>query len=224
MWVRLKALWLRKLLLTVVLNLGFWASYAWLGRHAVFQPWTPPLTWFDRTIPFQPQPWGWIYLSQFLFTGGLPWLVDTKEGLRRYSVGLVVMSLTSFAVFLFFPVASPRPAAPEVSVAMAVILGYDGPWNAFPSLHAGFLIYMGRLVWRMFGREAPLMLGVIAVSWGGAILYATIATRQHYALDLVAGALIGALSDWIAWRTYVPRNAVMTMARSKGVTSQEGCK
>jgi membrane-associated phospholipid phosphatase len=202
----------------------FWSGYAWLGRHAVFQPWTPPQTWFDRVIPFQPQPWGWIYLSQFIFTGGLPWLIDTKEFLRRYSVGLTVMSLACFVVFLFFPVASPRPAALDASGAMAVIIGYDGPWNAFPSLHAGFLIYMGRLAWRMFGRETRVTVGVIAVSWGGAILFATIATRQHYALDLIAGALIGAASDWIAWRRYVSRNAVTTMARSNGVMSQEGCK
>ena len=106
----MRAHWQLKLLLTVVINVGFWAGYGWLGRNPVFPPWMPPRVWLDTAIAFQPEPWAWVYLSQFLFTGGLPWLIDTQDGVRRYSVGLVAMSAASFAVFLFLPVASPRPS------------------------------------------------------------------------------------------------------------------
>lgn len=224
MFARLRAHWQFKLLLTVVINLGFWAGYGWLGRSPVFPPWMPPQVWLDTAIPFQPEPWACVYLSQFLFTGGLPWLIDTRDGVRRYSVGLVAMSAVSFAVFLFWPVASPRPAGLIASGAMAVILGYDGAWNAFPSLHAGFLVYMARLAWRMFGGVAPVAVALVTAAWGVAILYATIATRQHYVVDLVAGAAIGATADWVAWSRGVPRRAAMTMERSRAVASHDGSK
>lgn len=220
----MRAHWQLKLLLTVVINVGFWAGYGWLGRNPVFPPWMPPRVWLDTAIAFQPEPWAWVYLSQFLFAGGLPWLIDTQDGVRRYSVGLVAMSAASFAVFLFLPVASPRPAGVIASGAMAVILGYDGTWNAFPSLHAGFLVYMARLAWRLFGGAAPGTVGLVTAAWGAAILYATIATRQHYAVDLAAGAAIGAAADWLAWSSEGRRRAATTMERSRGVASQDGCR
>ncbi len=223
MIARLKAQWRFKLRLTLLINVFFWAGYGWLGRHTVFPRWVPPLTWLDTTIPFQPRPWAGVYLSPFLFTGGLPWLIDTRDGVRRYSVGLAVMSAVSFVVFLLLPVASPRPPEVAVEGAMAVILGYDGTLNAFPSLHAGFLAYMARLAWRMFGGAAPVTVGVVTMVWGSAILYATIATRQHYALDLVAGVLVGILADWVAWGSPGSRRATTT-ARSTEAASHDGCK
>ena len=75
----MRAHWQLKLLLTVVINVGFWAGYGWLGRNPVFPPWMPPRVWLDTAIAFQPGPWAWVYLSQFLFTGGLPWLIDTQD-------------------------------------------------------------------------------------------------------------------------------------------------
>ena len=106
----MRAHWQLKLLLTVVINVGFWAGYGWLWRNPVFPPWMPPRVWLDTAIAFQPEPWAWVYLSQFLFTGGLPWLIDTQDGVRRYSVGLVAMSAASFAVLFFCPL--PRPGPP----------------------------------------------------------------------------------------------------------------
>jgi membrane-associated phospholipid phosphatase len=221
---RLQAHWRLKLRLTVVLNLFFWAGYALLSRHAFFPLHTLPLTWLDRTVPFQPEPWGWVYLSQFLFTGTLPWLIPTNAGLRRYVTGLIFMSTVSFAIFLFFPVASPHPSSLTATGAMGWIVGYDGPFNAFPSLHAGFLIYMASLTWRMFrGRLSGAVIcgGLV---WGALILYATLATRQHYALDLVAGAALGYAADRLAWRGSSGASAAATMALSNGVASHDGCK
>ena len=85
---RLHAHWRHKLLLTVLLNALFWTGYAFLGRKTFFPTWTPPLTWVDTVVPFHPHGWSWVYLSQFLFTGTLPWLLDGREALRRYVVGV----------------------------------------------------------------------------------------------------------------------------------------
>lgn len=219
-----RAEWRLKLALTAVLNLVFWTGYSWLGRHTFFPVRTPPLTWLDRAIDYQPVFWGWVYLSQFLFTGTLPWLIDSRDKLRRYVVGLALMVGVSFACFIFFPVHSPRPGGADASGAMAVILAYDGRYNAFPSLHAGFLAYMACVLGRMLGRRISVFGWFVAAIWGGAILYSTLATRQHYALDLVAGGLVGLLASWVAWRGTSHASAAAATARSSPVASQAGCK
>jgi hypothetical protein len=221
---RLRAHWKFKLGLSVLLNALFWAGYGYLGRYALFPLRTIPLTWLDRNIPFQPEPWAWVYLSQFLLTGILPWLLAGRDEIRRYATSVGVLSLSSFLIFLFLPVASPRPDLAATTGAMRFIAAYDGSLNAFPSLHAGFLVLMARLAWRMGGPVRTPLAVTAGIGWGGAILYATLATRQHYALDLAAGAGLGWLADWLASRT-TPRVAVAaTTSRSSGMTFQAGCR
>jgi membrane-associated phospholipid phosphatase len=221
----LQSLWRQKLLLTVLLNLAFWAGYSLFARTAFFPLRTPPRTWLDAAIPFQPEPWAWIYLSLFVVASVLPWLIDSRDVLRRYVTGFAVMSVVSFAVFFFFPVASPRTVEPATAGgAIKWILTFDGPMNAFPSLHAAFLAYLARLTWRMFQGKLSRWSVAAGVVWGAAILYATIATRQHYAIDLMAGASIGVLADWLAWRRASGVRAATTMSRSSDVAFHEGCK
>ena len=196
---RLRTCWRLKLLLTVALNLFFWAGYGYLSRHAWFPLVTPPLTWVDRIVPFQPAGWSGIYLSEFAFTAIVPWLITSREALRRYAIGLLMLSSVSFLCFLFMPVASPRPAAAGGEGLHRFIVQWDGSYNAFPSLHAGFLVYTFALAWRMFpGGNRPWAWALGAI-WGLSVLYSTVATRQHYFLDLPAGAVIGAAADALAW-------------------------
>ena len=67
---------------------------------------------------------------------------------------------------------------------MAWIVGWDGPLNAFPSLHAGFLIYTAALTWRMFRGQCSPNVIVGGVLWGALILMRRSPPGQHYALDL----------------------------------------
>jgi membrane-associated phospholipid phosphatase len=226
LWARLCARitshWKKKLLLTLALNLFFWVGYAWLGHHAVFPRRDVPETWLDTLIQFSPQPWGWIYLSQFLYTGTLPWLIVSKPGLRRYVVGLLWMCGISFLAFLFFPTAGPRAEYQGQNFAVALIQHYDGVLNAFPSLHAAFLVYTFGLGWRLFpGRLPPSFIGACLV-WAGLILYSTLATKQHYALDLMAGCLLGFGADRMAWGNFAVCKEARTMSRSSGKASQAG--
>jgi membrane-associated phospholipid phosphatase len=223
---RAQALWRQKLLLTVAINGLFWTGYSFLARNAWFPLRTPPRTWLDSAISFQPDPWACVYLSQFIVASVLPWMIDTRESLRRYVAGVALMSALSFAVFVFFPVASPRGMdARVVSGAMKLIVTCDGAMNAFPSLHAAFVVFLARMAWRMFRDSLPRWFFLAGAGWSIAILYATIATRQHYAADLIAGGALGALADWFAWRRRPPgMSAATTISRSSGVAFQDGCK
>lgn len=214
--------WRLKICLGLALNCVFWSGYGLLAHHAFFPLCTMPLTWLDRMVTYQPEPWGWVYLSQFAVSGILPWLLSKKEALLRYSAGAAFMGAISFTVFLFCPVAGPRPAGADLSQSLKLITSYDGTFNCFPSLHAAFMFYLGALAWRMFGRARPRVVVGVALTWGGAILVSTLATKQHYALDLLAGGLLGLAADWLAWRG-ADITVAMTSLKSES-RSHEGDK
>ncbi len=158
------------------------------------------MTWFDVWAGFHPRPWAWIYESIFLLTGIIPWLIVSRDELRRYVLGFALLSVVSFLFFVIFPVASPRPASLEASPLLIFITRVDGPLNAFPSLHAGCLVYNLALLRHLFGRRLnPFVAGPLLI-WAALILFATLATKQHYALDLLAGGLLGWIADWVVWR------------------------
>jgi membrane-associated phospholipid phosphatase len=215
MLARLKTHWRLKLLLFLAINSIFWTCYQILSRHAFFPLRTVPATVVDEVIPMRPGFWSWVYLSQFLVTGLLPLLLTTREEIRRYASSLAFMSLVGFSVFFFFPTRGPRPSQIEGSLAMQIIAGADGPLNALPSLHAAFVVCMSCLAWRMFGLRAI----ALAFVWGIAILYSTLATKQHYALDVLAGGVLGWLADWLSWRG---ASAAATIPVSSGMASQCG--
>ncbi len=123
----------------------------------------------------------------------------SRAELRRYTAGFVVLSGLSFVIFALFPVASPRPANLGENATLIFITRVDGPLNAFPSLHAGFLIYTLLLCRRLLGRQMNAGMSALLLVWAILILFATLATKQHYALDLLAGGVIGWAADWLAW-------------------------
>jgi len=76
--------------------------------------------------------------------------------------------------------------------------------NACPSLHVSFAIFSG--VWLdSILREirAPGLVRLLNWLWCAGIVYSTLATRQHVALDVYAGTVLGvvvALLHLGAWR------------------------
>jgi membrane-associated phospholipid phosphatase len=223
-WVAcIAALWREKLCLTVALNIVFWSAYFFLSRHALFRTHPLPMTWLDNWAGFRPYPWVWIYESNFLLVGAIPWFIVTRDELRRCVAGFILLAAVSFAIFVVFPVASPRPADLGTNPFMLFIARADGPLNAFPSLHASTLIYTIALARRIPGRKLSPIVFTTLVLWAALILFGTLATKQHYAIDLLAGGLIGWAADWAVWRNGSPgESAVAKTRRNKDVASQVG--
>lgn len=220
---RFKAIWQLKLGATMVLSVIFWTGYLYLSRNAFFTLHELPMTWLDIWAGYRPQPWAWIYESVFLLTGIIPWLTVTREQLRRYLTGFALLSLASFAIFVLFPVASPRPTGVQSTPFLIFITHVDGPLNAFPSLHAGCLVYNLALVKRLFkGAIHPLVTSGLWI-WAILILFGTLSTKQHYALDLLAGGILGWTADWLVWRSFAVKDRATANTRCKSdATSQLG--
>jgi membrane-associated phospholipid phosphatase len=213
-----------------MISVLFWPVYIFLSRHALFAAHSLPVTWLDRWAGFQPHGWAWMYESNFLLTASIPWMMTSRHELRRYVVGFALLSGASFLIFALFPVASPRPASLDGDALLILITRLDGPLNAFPSLHAASLIYTLALARRLLSApshrppaNAPQVLLAVLLVWTVLILWATMATKQHYALDLLAGGFLGWAADWFAWRGSTDGASARASTRRKvGVASQPG--
>jgi len=200
---RVRACWPEKVAVLLGLTVGICAPYFTLQRVAAFPLRVLPVTPLDRWVAFDPR-WVAAYLSLALLVPIAPLLASSREELARYAKGLAILCLPCFAAFLLFPVAGPRPDAAPGHELYRALISWDGPRNAFPSLHAGLavfsLLFAYRVTWEGLPRRDRLALGIFGSLWGAAILYSTLATRQHWALDLAPGALLAGAAHALAWR------------------------
>ncbi len=176
-----------------------------MQRVILFPTRSVPLVWLDRAIPFQPR-WVWVYLSLYLLNPVAPLLARSGQDLLRYARGILFLFASGLACFLLFPVAGPRPFAPEGEWLYNRLIALDRPYNSFPSLHAACAVYA--VLFATYASTDSSRPGLrkfllcCAWLWVGLILYSTIATRQHFALDLPPGIFLA----WLAARVCFDRN------------------
>ena len=210
---RLLDRWRTKAMLTLVLPLvwgiPYFALQRWEGRGAQ----TFPLSPVDEAIAFSPG-WIWIYESLLLFLPIAPWLAVGGESLRRYVRGALFLCGAAFLVFALFPVDAPRPGELPTTGLYAFVVGFDRVGNAFPSLHVGWAVYTLLFALRRLRLRAPegAAFALFSIPWVVAIAYSTLATKQHYFIDVVAGVGLAFVSHaWASWGLRVPAALPVTV-------------
>jgi membrane-associated phospholipid phosphatase len=192
LWQRLSRLWYIKATFTTLGIGGFFIAYFWVMRHPVSPVTVMPLTVVDRAIPFQPGSL-YVYLSLWVYVSLAPALLKSHRELTSYGLATSVLSGVGLAIFLIWPTAVP-PSDIDWSLypSIAFLKDSDQAMNACPSMHVAFAVFTAMWLARVL-REmgAGAVLLSINGAWCLAIIYSTIATRQHVALDVVAGAALG---------------------------------
>jgi hypothetical protein len=201
---RLRAQLPAKIAVWLGLAVGICVPYFTLQRLEPFAPRAVPVLALDRAIDFQPA-WLWAYLSIALLVPLAPLLATRADELARYARGLALLCLACFAAFLLLPVEGPRPAVPPDHRVYQWLVALDRPANSFPSLHAGLAVYSLLFALRVLrdglspaARRAAVAAGTL---WVALILYSTLATRQHWAIDLPAGMALAFAAHTLAWRS-----------------------
>jgi membrane-associated phospholipid phosphatase len=197
-----RANWKMKAALSAGMTLFFCLPYFTLQRLTLFPARTLPLSAIDRAIDFDPR-WVWAYQSVYLLLTIVPWMITTRLELRRYARGFVQLSAVGFAFFLLLPVRGPRPDVEAADFMFRILQWYDRPVNCFPSLHVGLAAYSVLVATSVSrGRMTPSArrsVVFLAGLWTAVIAYAALATKQHYAIDLPAGALLACVCYWWTW-------------------------
>jgi membrane-associated phospholipid phosphatase len=160
----------------------------------------------DRAIPVQPA-WMLVYGSLYVFVVILPLLVVRRWEIgRRAMQAFLAVMIVSYVGFLLYPVAAPRPAQMPVggflSWTLRLAYALDTPYGCFPSLHVAYSFVSALTCYRVHKG-----VGIGAAAWASLIGLSTLFTKQHYAVDVVAGAAL-ALVAYAVFLRGVPRELV----------------
>lgn len=218
---RISLAWLGKRLSLWVLGLfvivGFYAVGK-IGAH-LSEPVTLPLTPVDDALPLLP--WTvWLY-GTITWVSLAAWLtLPTRADQARMLAAITGSSAVCAVFFLVFPTTFPRELFPlgELDGAslreLARLREADSPTNCFPSLHVA-LAWSIALTW---ARALPRPgLAALPLAWALVVSVATVTTKQHYALDVPTGALVGLLAWWSAARLVPGRTTTPAFMRHGGL-------
>src|SRR5471030_2815373 len=179
----------------------FFGAYFYLLKEPAYPTTVMPITMLDRLIDFQPLAFP-MYLSLWVYVSLPPSLLATRRELYGYAIAMAGTCLIGLIVFYFWPTAVPAANIdwaqyPEV----AFVKGLDASGNACPSLHVATAVFSG--IWlhhllRGFG--APLWILTFNWMWCAGIVYSALATRQHVAVDVFAGLVLGVLAAYLTLR------------------------
>jgi membrane-associated phospholipid phosphatase len=160
-----------------------------------------PGRWMSEAMHF-------AYFLYYLLLVIPPLAIGFRRGLRAFRsvvLALMITYLSCFLFYLVFPVNGPRaigaaslPAAPDGffhSLVERIRASGDSLGTAFPSSHVAGAATIAWVSWRWLSRKWSAVLTFAAL----AVALATVYTRNHYAVDALAGLLwIVPLQGWLA--------------------------
>jgi hypothetical protein len=171
----------------------FFMAYLQLLHHPVNPVTLMPLTPVDRWIGFEP--WSLvIYLTLWVYVSLAPALIKSKRVLFGYGATIGVVCIVGLVIFWLWPTAVP---APQINWArfpgFGALKNVDGTGNACPSLHVATAVFSGFWLHRLLRLiRVPSWLLLFNTLWCVAIVYSTLATKQHVFWDAAAGTVLGA--------------------------------
>ena len=167
----------------------------------------------DRAMPLQPA-WMFVYGSLYVFVVLLPVLVvRQKELFRRALKAYLFVMTVAYVGFLLYPTAAPRPddvtGAGFAAWSLRLAYSLDPPYNCFPSLHVAYAF-----VSALTSSRVHRGVGAVAAVWAALIGVSTLYTKQHYVVDVIAGAFAAYVAYLLFLRSY-PREAVAEIDRRR---------
>ena len=189
---RFVAHWPLKTLLIPLFMCGFFAGYFNLLRHPLFPVTIIPLTALDRLVAFRPTA-VWFYASLWFYALLAAAVLRGRREFSVYGVAVVVLTAVGFGTFLFWPNATPPSHAHWAQYPPFRFLEtVDAAGNACPSLHVAFAVFTAVWLERLLRPGGgSVVVRVLNGVWCLAIVYSTLATKQHVAIDALAGVALG---------------------------------
>ncbi|MBK9219914.1 MAG: phosphatase PAP2 family protein [Uliginosibacterium sp.] len=198
-WQRVLAHFKLKAFGTTLFMCVFFTAYINLLKNPLFPVWQMPLTFVDHVVGFYP-PALLVYCSLWVFVSLPPMLFTDRRELVRYGRDVGLVCIAGLLCFLCLPTAVP-PANIDWAMypGMGFLKGVDAAGNACPSLHVATAVFSA--CW--LGAQLKVLGASKGLRWANwlwcaAIVYSTLATKQHVALDVLGGWALGAGGAWLS--------------------------
>lgn len=137
-----------------------------------------------------------IYLSIYALVFLPSILVKEKNKFYNGSLTYFLVMVLSYFIFYLFPVQMMRPELAVDSISSSLlnfVYQSDLALNCFPSLHTSMAILAGLISYNYDKKYWWMLL------WGILIAISTVFVKQHYFIDMVAGALM-AIIGYLLYR------------------------
>jgi len=177
-----------QLFVSVILIVGIYQFYFWCQRNHLTKP-RELRTPIDDAIPFRPR-WVWIYSCLYYpVIVYINFVTDSPRHFLHLAMSYILLLLFQMLFFVAFPVTTPAewrllPAGRGRSGRfLAFVQRYDAASNSFPSMHTS--------VATLTALHLLPHLGPWAFAFPVLIALSCVFTKQHYVLDLPAGAALG---------------------------------
>jgi membrane-associated phospholipid phosphatase len=128
-------------------------------------------------------------------------LFGTRKGLIAYGFAGLVLCMLGLGCFYLWPTGITRPDIDWSSYPGFQFLQHiDAAGNACPSMHVASAVFsaiwLDRILHEM---RAGRALRLLSVLWCAGIVYSTLATKQHVALDALGGTALALLVTGVSW-------------------------
>ncbi len=160
------------------------------------------MTDLDRAIPLLP--WtAWFYVPLYALGIILAGFLGRERsefdrGALAAGIGLAMCSVGYFAVPSTYPRAAAFLGAPTAGIGTDILRfvhAIDPPNNTFPSAHVMVAVICADIGLRSSSRWRWL-----PVFTAVGVALSVLTTKQHYVVDSLAGAVVGAIALWLASR------------------------
>jgi membrane-associated phospholipid phosphatase len=187
------------IIMTIFLIVGVYQFYFFTQNHMIKEPKRINMK-IDNLFKFKGW-WVWIYSG--LYYPMIVLIVLTMEDMRHYNYTAMSFFLLLFmqmAFFRYYPVETPPEwrdfgESNTLSVRfMKFVQSYDDNTNCFPSMHVSVATLVALHMWTNVGD----MVGYWPFLFPVLIAFSALWTKQHYLVDVIAGAPLG----WLAWFAY----------------------
>jgi len=176
------------LVLSVFLIVGVYQFYFWCQRNHIARPRQLRLP-LDDAIPYRPR-WVWIYSGLYYpVIVYINFVMESPGQFLRVAISYILLLGLQMVFFVFFPVATPEEwrsvnrRRGKSERFLALVQRFDSPANSFPSMHMSVATLTALHLWPHVGPVVVLFPALIALS--------CVFTKQHYVIDLPAGAALG---------------------------------
>jgi membrane-associated phospholipid phosphatase len=183
------------LTLRVFLIIGAYQLYFWCQRNPLTAPrqlWMPVDDW----IPYRP---GWVWIYSLLYYPAILYanlVLDSPRDFTHVATSYLVLLGLQMLFFLLFPVVTPEDWRRQNTRRtpserfLDLVQRFDARSNSFPSMHTSVATLTALHLYPSLGAWAlgfPVLIGLSCLF-----------TKQHYVIDVPAGAGLG----WAAFEIF----------------------
>jgi len=137
----------------------------------------------------------WGYQSLYLYILIRAFSIQEKNNLIDFAATFTLAAWLSFVVFFFYPTLCPRPNPTNTHWMYSEFIKYEKPLNAFPSMHVSLVLTS--FIFTLNDKKVNVLIKILGGIWTLWIIFSTLQSKQHVALDIVGGTLVFGIAYWL---------------------------